>query len=101
MRSSPTAAAASSASAIWAAVSGSRKPVAGGVVRPDAGEAVGLELGPDRSPCGAGAAAAAAGGAQEVLDVVAVLVGDDVALGERAALRPEPRPSSSKKPRSM
>ena len=39
--------------------------------------------------------------AEQVLDVVAVLVGDDVLLGERAAVGAEPALSSSKKLASM
>ena len=47
IRSSPTAAAAFSASAIWASLIGCEVAGLDGVVRPDTGEAVGLQLGPD------------------------------------------------------
>ena len=49
-----------------------------GVVRPDPGIAVGLELGPDGSSSRAGVVAARLQVTEQVLDVVAVLVGDDV-----------------------
>ena len=53
---------------------------------PHAGEAIGLELDPHRPALGAGLAAASPlKRAEEVLDVVAVLVRDDVALRQRAA----------------
>ena len=92
MRSSPTAAAASSASAISASVNGSRKPVlaawfAHTPAKQSAWSSVRTErlsapVSPPPPPCS---------DAEEVLDVVAVLVGDDIALGERAALRAEAR----------
>ncbi len=59
------------------------------VVRPHAREAVGLQLGAHRLALGAGVAVVAAEGPEQVLDVMSVLVGDDVALGERATLRAE------------
>ena len=52
IRSSPTAAAASSASAIWASVNGSRNPVLAAWFAQTPGEAVGLELRPDRLALG-------------------------------------------------
>ena len=61
-----------------------------GMVRPDAREAVGLELRPDRVALGAAGVAGLPQEAQQVLDVMAVFVGDDVALGERPAGRAEP-----------
>ena len=87
IRSSPTAAAALSAWLICSAVGGLRKPVDAAWLHPDAGEAVGHELRPDAPALGAAAATAGRQEALEVLDVVAVLVGDDVGLGERPALR--------------
>ena len=60
-----------------------------GVVRPDAGEAVGLQLGAHRAAGRARSARAAAESAEQVLDVVAVLVGEHVRLRERAARRAE------------
>ena len=44
---------------------------------------------------------AAVEGAEQVLHVMPVLVGDDVGLRERAALGAEAQRSSSKNPRSM
>ena len=61
-----------------------------GVVRPDAGVAVGLELGP-HGPAGGPGPAPGLERAEQVLDVVAVLVGDDVGLGERPTGGPEAR----------
>ena len=70
-----------------------------GVVRPDAGEAVGLQLRPDRAALRSLALRLpAAEDPEEVLDVVTVLVGDDVALRERAALGAEPRPQLVEEP---
>ncbi len=70
---------------------GVRIRVGGGVMRPDAGEAVGLQLEPD---CGTlrplPVAADLVHGAEQVLDVVAVLVRDHVGLRERATLGAEP-----------
>ena len=54
--------------------------------RPHAGEAVGLELNPDGLRVRSGLREQA----ELVLHVVAILVGDDVPLGERPALRAEP-----------
>src|SRR3954452_19720012 len=61
------------------------------VVGPDACEAVGLELGPDRASGRTRAATGLRQEVQQVLDVVAVLMGKHVTLGERATLRAEPR----------
>ena len=60
------------------------------VARPNSREAVRLELDPHRPALGA-LVLRAAEDAEQVLDVVAVLVGDDVRLGERPALRAEAR----------
>src|SRR5438094_10204544 len=60
-------------------------PGIGGVPRPPAGEAGGLEL----NPRGLRVRSGLREQAELVLHVVAVLVGDDVPLGERAALRAE------------
>src|SRR5919204_6473530 len=63
------------------------EPRVRGVTRPDSGEAIRLELRPDRGRVGGlvlGEKAAL------VLHVMAVLVRDDVPLRERTALRPEP-----------
>ena len=62
---------------------------AGGVLGPHAGVAVGLQLEPDRVAVGALLGADLAHGAEQVLDVVAVLVGEDVGLDEVAALAAE------------
>ena len=63
---------------------------AGGVVGPDARVAVGLQLDAHGVRGRTAVAALHAGGrAQQVLHVVAVLVGDDVGAGEVAALRAE------------
>ena len=63
-----------------------------GVGGPDAGVAVGLQLEPHRAGRLALAVVAdALVGAEQVLDVVAVLVGDHVGLGERAAAGAEAR----------
>jgi hypothetical protein len=70
------------------------------VLRPDAGVAVGLQLQPHRSALRTGPAADPVGGAEQVLDVVAVLVRDHVPLCERATWAPNRVRSSSKKPRS-
>ena len=57
---------------------------------PHAGEAVRLQARCGLRPLGAGLATAAPSKrAEEVLDVVPVLVGDDVALCQRAALAPK------------
>ena len=69
-----------------------------GVARPDAGEAVRLQFDADRAALCA-LVLRAVEDAAEVLDVVAVLVGDHVGLGERPACKA--RADSSKKPRSM
>src|SRR6187397_2988331 len=62
------------------------------VVGPDTGEAVGLELGPDRAALGAGLVAAARlQEAKEVLDVVPVFMSDDIALREGTRVRAEAR----------
>ena len=59
------------------------------VVRPHAGEAIGLELRLDRAAAGPARPAARRQEAEEVLDVMAVLVGDHVGLGERPAFGAE------------
>ena len=56
---------------------------------PDAGEAVGLELDADGRTLGADVALATLQVADQVLDVVAVLVRHDVSLGQRPALGAE------------
>src|SRR5262249_52635013 len=62
----------------------------GGVARPDAGKAVGLQLGADRAALRAGLVAAPlVQDAEQLLDVVTVLVRDDVALRERPDLGAE------------
>src|SRR3954454_8428868 len=61
------------------------------MVRPDACVAIGLELGAHRATCRPGTATADRQRTEQILDVVAVLVRQDVALRERATLRPEPR----------
>ena len=62
------------------------KPVVDGVGRPHTRVAVGLQLDPDRAALRALAVAARAiQDAGQILDVVAVLVGEDVGLGERPA----------------
>ena len=71
-----------------------------GVVHPDAGVAVGLELGPDQLTAGTLAAAPRAELAEEVLDVVAVLMGDNVASASDPPVAPSLVRNSSKKPRS-
>ena len=86
MRSSPTAAAALSASLISPCV---ELAALVGVARPRAGEAVGLQLEGDRVAVGVRRvlllrAGDLAAHAEHVLDVVAVLVGDDVLRGEVA-----------------
>ena len=97
MKSSPIREAVSSAAltSCWSTSVISGWPSDVGVVvallRPHPGVAVGLQLEPHR----AGRRTAVAGlhplvGAEQVLDVVAVLVGDHVGPGERAALRAEP-----------
>ena len=59
---------------------------------PDPGEAVGLQFEPDGTRSLALAVTSdALVEAQQVLDVVPVLVRDDIRLGERATLRPEAR----------
>src|SRR5262245_10980095 len=62
-----------------------------GVVRPDAREAVGLELGADRAALRTLLARLPAEDAEQVLNVVAVFMSEDVALRQRPALRPEAR----------
>ena len=93
MRSSPTAAAASRPSAMSAAVSCSTKPVSTACAAQTPGVAVGLQLEPHRARLRALRVLApdAPVGAEQVLDVMAVLVGDDVGLGERPAARAEAR----------
>ena len=61
------------------------------MVRPDAGQAVGLQLRPYRASLRAGPAGAAAQAAEQVLDVVPVLVRQHVGLREGTARRPEAR----------
>src|SRR4051794_19727873 len=61
------------------------------VVRPDAGETVGLELGAHRSTGRARAATAFRQRPEQILDVVSVLVRKDVSLRERTTLRAEAR----------
>ena len=86
MRSSPTAAAASSASLISPC---SELPSLVGVARPGPGEAVGLQLQGDGQLVGLARVlllqpADVAAHAEHVLHVVAVLVGDDVLRGQVA-----------------
>ena len=89
MRSSPTDAAASSA---WA-TSWRRQVLDEArferVPDPETRVAVRLELDTHLSPLRAGVAVGAAQDSCQVLDVVAVLVGEDVRLGERPALGAE------------
>jgi hypothetical protein len=59
-------------------------------VGPDACVAVGLELRPDGPPGRTGVVAARLEVAEQVLDMMAVLVGDDVGPRERRVFRPEP-----------
>src|SRR3954452_22671654 len=61
------------------------------MVRPDACVAIGLEFRAHRSTCRASTATAARQRTEQILDVVAVLVREDVSLRERATLRPESR----------
>src|SRR4029079_6466946 len=61
------------------------------MARPDAGVAVGLQLGPDGAALGALRLRPLYERAQQVLHVVAVLVREHVRLGERPASRPESR----------
>ena len=73
-----------------------------GVGRPHTRVAVGLQLDPDRAALRALAVAARPiQDTGQILDVVAVLVGEDVGLGERPALAPNFVWRSEKKPRSM
>ncbi len=61
------------------------------VVGPDPGQAVGHQLGADRAAGRAlGVLLRAVEQAEDVLDVMAVLVGDDVLLGQGPAVRAEP-----------
>jgi hypothetical protein len=66
------------------------EPGALGVARPHAREAVGHELDADRAALGPDILRSVPEHAEQVLDVMAVLVGDHVALGKRPALRAEP-----------
>ena len=68
---------------------------------PEPGVAVGLQLDANLAALRPGVAIGAAQDARQVLDVVAVLVGEDVRLGERPASAPSCDCSWSKKPRSM
>ena len=61
------------------------------MIRPDAGEAVRLQLGPHRATLRTLLARAAAENAEQILDEVPVLVGKDIRLGERAAFSSELR----------
>ena len=70
----------------------------GGVGRPDPGVAVGLQLGPDRPARGARRPRRAGESPSQVLDVVAVLVGEDIRLGRAA--RPWRRTGSAARRRS-
>ena len=68
------------------------KPVSTALARPHAGVAVGLQLDPDRAALRAlSVAARPIQDTGQILDVVAVLVGEDVGLGERPASGPELR----------
>ena len=57
---------------------------------PHSGVTVGWQLGSDTLALGSLAATAWLQRSRQVLHVVPVFVGEDVSLGERAALRPEP-----------
>ena len=76
-----------------ASVSSTMSPVSTAWFGPHAGVAVGLQLEAHRHPTSGPRGRRRPGVvAQQVLDVVAVLVGDHVGLGERAALGAEPGP---------
>src|SRR5215208_1458938 len=59
------------------------------VIRPDSGEAVGLKLGADGASLCSSATGAALQATEQILDVVAVFVGENIGLREGAAGRAE------------
>ena len=67
------------------------QPGLDGVVRPDSRVAIRLQLRPHRPALGAAALLGPLERAEQILDVVAVLVREHVGLGKRAALGAEPR----------